>query len=133
MQSTIADILFNNGWIVIFIFFCHWPPRASRRYPNGITGITNTDGHQIKISFRVIFSPSISLAACTYTHTILFAHLAQGVLYIKCTPRFGISLFMNRFRSRWPYISVNRLHRWEITGPFVNDDVRTCVDFSIFT
>jgi len=99
------SLRFNNGWIVISLSFCHWPPQAIQStIPHG-TGVQhhkNADGHQIKICFRVIFFPiSISLVqAVAYTHYPL--PIWPRVFCILCTPRFGISLFMNRFRSRWP-------------------------------
>lgn len=91
---------------------------------------TQTDT-RLKSVFVLFFSSiSISLAHI-YTSTILFTSgpgcFVKYYVYFSC---FGISLFMNRFRSRWP-AWTGYAYRWEITGPFINDDVRTCVDFSI--
>jgi len=72
-------------------------------------------------SVFVLFFPHLHLScrqASRSIHSLSSSHLAQGVLYIMYSSFWNLFIYES---IPVTLASVNRLHRWEITGPFIND------------
>lgn len=116
---TMDELLFLSLFVI--------DPRKlySRRYPMvQAYSITKTQTDiRLKSVFVLFFSPSPSLSRTRkqpHTLTILFPSGPGCFVYYVLLGLESLYLWIDSGHAG-RLVSVNRLHRWEITGPFINN------------